>query len=662
MKYFLLIINLFLVSLSWSQNPVTWVTKAQQTGPQTYDIIINATIQEKWHLYATEMPADGPLPTEFHFIDVDLTDSLTHSELITGYDPIFEIDLSYFDTEAIFYQSIRVSNEEIKEVAVDVIYQACDDKLCIFREEQLLVSLSGAEQIQVAEDLTALTPESIKKLQIPLQNIEFLAGDSTNGETSSSIWNIFLLGFFGGFIALLTPCVFPMIPLTVSFFTKQSDSKKTGLANALLYAFFIVLIYALLSIPFHFLDSINPEILNTISTNIWLNVFFFLIFVFFAFSFFGYYELTLPTSWANRLDFASSKSGGTIGIFLMALTLAIVSFSCTGPILGSLLAGSLSSTGGATQLTMGMTGFGVALALPFGLFALFPNLLQTLPKSGGWMNTLKVVLGFLELALAIKFLSNADLVAHWGILKREVFIGLWIIIFVLMALYFFGVLRFPHDPKKPKIGVSRVLLGLITLSFVVYLFPRTLQKSSANSLHLLSGFPPPTFYSVYPQKTDCPLGLDCYKDFDKGKAVAIESQKPILLDFTGWACVNCRKVEENVWSDPEIYQLINEKFVLISLYVDDRSLLPVQEQFSLEYTSGHIRTIETIGQKWAAFQAINFKSVAQPHYILMMPDGTLLGPPQQYTDIPTYLNWLRKGLENVPNQELGATLAYDPAL
>jgi thiol:disulfide interchange protein DsbD len=596
------------------------------------------------------MPADGPLPTEFHFIDVDLTDSLTHSELITGYDPIFEIDLSYFDTEAIFYQSIRVSNEEIKEVAVDVLYQACDDKLCIFREEQLLVSLSGAEQIQVAEDLTALTPESIKKLQIPLQNIEFLAGDSTNGETSSSIWNIFLLGFFGGFIALLTPCVFPMIPLTVSFFTKQSDSKKTGLANALLYAFFIVLIYALLSIPFHFLDSINPEILNTISTNIWLNVFFFLIFVFFAFSFFGYYELTLPTSWANRLDFASSKSGGTIGIFLMALTLAIVSFSCTGPILGSLLAGSLSSTGGATQLTMGMTGFGVALALPFGLFALFPNLLQTLPKSGGWMNTLKVVLGFLELALAIKFLSNADLVAHWGILKREVFIGLWIIIFVLMALYFFGVLRFPHNPKKPKIGVSRVLLGLITLSFVVYLFPGTLQKSSANSLHLLSGFPPPTFYSVYPQKTDCPLGLDCYKDFDKGKAVAIESQKPILLDFTGWACVNCRKVEENVWSDPEIYQLINEKFVLISLYVDDRSLLPVHEQFSLEYTSGRIRTIETIGQKWAAFQAINFKSVAQPHYILMMPDGTLLGSPQQYTDIPTYLNWLRKGLENVPDQ------------
>ena len=432
----------------------------------------------------------------------------------------------------------------------------------------------------------------------------------------------------------------------------KSSIKSEGLTNALLYAFFIVLIYALLSTPFHLIDSINPEILNTISTNIWLNIFFFLIFLFFAFSFFGYYELTLPWSWANRLDFASNKTGGIIGIFLIALTLAIVSFSCTGPILGSLLAGSLSSTEGATQLSMGMTGFGLALALPFGLFALFPNLLKNLPKSGGWMNTLKVVLGFVELALAIKFLSNADLVAHWGILKREVFIGLWILIFVGMIAYLFGLFRFPHEAKKPTLGIGRIFLAVVSLLFVMYLVPGTLPNSSSNSLKLLAGFPPPTFYSIYTQDSDCPLNFDCYKDYDKGVAIAKSVNKPILLDFTGWACVNCRKVEENVWSDPEIYKLINEELVLISLYVDDREPLAKEDQFTLEYTSGRIRNIETIGQKWAAFQAINFNSVAQPHYIMMMHDGTLLAPPQQYTDIPTYLQWLKNGLSNVPSHSI----------
>ena len=656
MRILPLFLNLLFTVLALAQNPVTWTTQASQTDSLTYDLVITATIEEKWHLYATEMPEDGPLPTELTFQDAMPIGPLTHSELITGFDPIFEIELSYFDNKATFYQTVVVTDETVRDITVDLIYQACDDKLCIFRGEQLLISLSGDSQEQQSEDLTALTSESENKLKIQLKNTDLLTTNSNQDSDSSSIWNIFLLGFFGGLIALLTPCVFPMIPLTVSFFTKQSSTKRQGLTNALLYAFFIVLIYALLSLPFHFLDSINPEILNTISTNIWLNIFFFLIFLFFAFSFFGYYELTLPSSWANRLDFASNKSGGIIGIFLMALTLAIVSFSCTGPILGSLLAGSLSSTGGATQLSMGMTGFGLALALPFGLFALFPNLLQSLPKSGGWMNTLKVVLGFIELALAIKFLSNADLVAHWGILKREIFIGLWILIFVVMIAYLFGLFRFPHESKKQSLGTGRILLAIVSLSFVVYLVPGTLSNSSSNSLKLLAGFPPPTFYSIYAQDSDCPLNLDCYKDYDKGVAVAKAANKPILLDFTGWACVNCRKVEENVWSDPEIYRLINEELVLISLYVDDREPLVKEDQFTLEYTSGRIRNIETIGQKWAAFQAINFNSVAQPHYIMMMPDGTLLAPPQQYTDIPTYLGWLQDGLANVPRQALGFTL------
>jgi thiol:disulfide interchange protein DsbD len=650
MRIITLVIYLLFVSLALAQNPVTWTTQAKQIDSLTYDVVITATIEEKWHLYATEMPEDGPLPTEFSFQDVIPIGPLTHSELISGHDPIFEMELSYFDNKATFYQTIEVADQSVQDITVDLIYQACDDKLCIFRDEQLLISLTGDSQEQQSEDLTALTADSEKKLKIELKNTDLLAINSDQVSNSYSIWNIFLLGFFGGLIALLTPCVFPMIPLTVSFFTKQSNSKSQGLTNALLYAFFIVLIYALLSMPFHFLDSINPEILNTISTNIWLNIFFFLIFLFFAFSFFGYYELTLPSSWANRLDFASNKTGGIIGIFLMALTLAIVSFSCTGPILGSLLAGSLSSTEGATQLSMGMIGFGLALALPFGFFALFPNLLQSLPKSGGWMNTLKVVLGFIELALAIKFLSNADLVAHWGILKREVFIGLWILIFVGMIAYLFGLFRFPHEAKKPTLGTGRTFLAIVSLLFVVYLVPGTLPNSSSNSLKLLAGFPPPTFYSIYTQDSDCPLNLDCYKDYDKGLAIAIAANKPILLDFTGWACVNCRKVEENVWSDPEIYKLINEELVLISLYVDDREPLTKDNQFTLEYNSGRIRKIETIGQKWAAFQAINFNSVAQPHYILMMPDGTVLAPPQQYTDIPTYLKWLKNGLSNVPGQ------------
>lgn len=650
MRIIPLIINLLFASLSLAQNPVTWTTQAKQIDSLTYDVVITATIEEKWHLYATEMPKDGPLPTEFTFQDSTPIGPLTHSELITGYDPIFEMELSYFDIKANFYQTLVVADESVQDIKVNLIYQACDDKLCIFRDEQFLIPLSGDSQEQQSEDLTALTAESVKKLKIELKNADLLTTSSDKNTNSSSFWNIFLLGFFGGLIALLTPCVFPMIPLTVSFFTKQSSIKSEGLTNALLYAFFIVLIYALLSTPFHLIDSINPEILNTISTNIWLNIFFFLIFLFFAFSFFGYYELTLPSSWANRLDFASNKTRGIIGIFLMALTLAIVSFSCTGPILGSLLAGSLSSTEGATQLSMGMTGFGLALALPFGLFALFPNLLQSLPKSGGWMNTLKVVLGFIELALAIKFLSNADLVAHWGILKREVFIGLWILIFVGMIAYLFGLFRFPHEAKKPTLGIGRIFLAVVSLLFVIYLVPGTLPNSSSNSLKLLAGFPPPTFYSIYTQDSDCPLNLDCYKDYDKGVAIAKAVNKPILLDFTGWACVNCRKVEENVWSDPEIYKLINEELVLISLYVDDRGRLANEDQFTLEYTSGRIRNIETIGQKWAAFQAINFNSVSQPHYILMMPNGTVLAPPQQYTDVPTYLKWLKNGLSNVPRQ------------
>ena len=431
-----------------------------------------------------------------------------------------------------------------------------------------------------------------------------------------------------------------MIPLTVSFFTKQTKNRRKGISNALLYGLFITGIYLLLSLPFHFLDSLDPEILNSISTNVWLNVFFFVIFLFFAISFFGYFDLTLPHSWSNKMDNASNI-GGIVGTFFMALTLAIVSFSCTGPILGSLLVGALSSDGGALQLTFGMVGFGTALALPFTLFALFPNWLNTLPKSGGWLNTVKVVLGFLEIALALKFLSNADMVAHWGFLKREVFVGLWILIFIGLALYLIGKIKFPHDAPIQKPSGVRIASGTASFLFAAYLISGLLFNTSLNAL---SGFAPPKFYSLQKTKTACPLELNCFKDFEEGRAYAKSVQKPILLDFTGWACVNCRKMEENVWSAPEVYKEL-EKFVLISLYVDDRKELPKELQFDYQKANGKIKKIRTVGSKWATLQAINFATASQPFYVQLSPDMELLNHPEKYTDKRSYLKWLQEGLE-----------------
>jgi len=435
-----------------------------------------------------------------------------------------------------------------------------------------------------------------------------------------------------------------MIPLTVSFFTKHSQKKSKGIANALLYGFFIVLIYFLLSLPFHLFDSVDSQILNTIATNIWLNLAFFVVFVFFAFSFFGYYELTLPSSWANKMDDASSKVGGALGIFFMAVTLAIVSFSCTGPILGGLLGGTTLAEGDvAINLTAGMTGFGVALALPFALFALFPAWLNSLPKSGGWMTTVKVVLGFLELGLALKFLSNADLVGNWGILKREIFLGIWIVLGLLMTLYLLGIIRFPHDGPKKKLSLGRKITGIVSAGFTLYLI---LGVSNVTNLKLLSGFPPPEFYSIFEQENDCPLGIDCFKDFETGLAYAKENNKPILLDFTGWACVNCRKMEENVWSEPDIFPILNNDYVLISLYVDDRKELPEAEQFDFQYDSGRIKRIENIAQKWGTFQDINFNAVSQPFYVLLSPDLEVLNTSIQNSDADTYRLWLLEGLRN----------------
>ena len=646
MKKHLLILFVFFCMGIYAQTddePVVWDYSWERRSDTKIEIQFKATVFEKWHLYGIELPEDGPLPTEFIF-EIDstkfaLNEPIKQSIPKFEYDPIFEIDLSFFDGEAIFTQVVDLIDSSLDLIAGEIVYQACDDRVCIFRSENFAIALREGATISSLE-LDQKSLERSKALTLNLKNKEYLKSSLNDSEKEYPFLNLFLLGFFGGIIALLTPCVFPMIPLTVSFFLKQAKSLRKGVSNALLYGFFIVLIYVILSLPFHFIDSINPEILNSIATNVSLNLLFFAVFILFAFSFFGYYELSLPSSWGNSSDSGSEMQGG-LGIFFMALTLAIVSFSCTGPILGSLLAGSLTTDGGAFQLTAGMTGFGFALALPFALFALFPNALNAFPKSGGWMTTVKVALGFLELALALKFLSNADLVSHWGLLKREVFLGIWLLLALGLTLYLFGVYGFPHD-QKAKLSKTRIAIGGLSLIFTVYLSIGLVSKE--NTLKLLSGFPPPEFYSIYSTENDCPLGLDCYKDFEEGMAVARESQKPILLDFTGWACVNCRKVEENIWSQKDVYQILKNEVVLISLYVDDRKKLDEASQFNFQFPDGRIQKINTVGEQWAAFQSLNFNTASQPFYVLMKADGTLLNSPIQYTDSKSYYQWLLAGV------------------
>ena len=642
LKWMLFFMWSVFVNAQLDKEPVVWETQLEKLDDTRFVLVFNATIDSNWHLYSQFSNDQGALPTEFVFDSQGYKriGEVEESLSITDYDKVFEMDLTYFNDSANFSQEIVLEDKTLSSLSVELNYQACNDKLCIFRSETFVFSLDGTVDNNVLTT-DAISQELSKALKLDLKKTEFLATELSSEESTSN-WNIFFLGFIGGLLALLTPCVFPMIPLTVSFFLKQATTRRRGVYNALLYAFFIILIYGLLSLPFHFLDSLNPEILNTIATNVTLNLIFFGVFVFFAFSFFGFYELSLPSQWGNKSDQASGFKGG-VGIFFMALTLAIVSFSCTGPILGSLLAGSLTADGGAMQLSTGMLGFGIALGLPFGLFALFPNTLKALPKSGGWMTTVKVALGFLELALALKFLSNADLVAHWDLLKREVFIGIWALISFLLTLYLFGIFRFKHEVKQ-KLGVVRGSFAALSLFFTSFLVNGLI--SEGNQLKLLSGFPPPEFYSIHSTASDCPLGLECYKDYETGLEKAIAANKPILLDFTGWACVNCRKMEENVWSDPAVYALLNENYIIISLYVDDRKTLEEEQQFNYQYSDGRIKRINTVGKKWATFQAINFQTASQPFYVQMTSDGTLLNVPIQYTDTATYKAWLEQGLKN----------------
>ncbi len=630
--------------------PVSWSSEVKKLSETEYELTYVATIDGHWHFYSQNGTKDeGPIETEFTFDtdskDFELIGETTESETVEVFEKVFQMKVRYFEDKAVFKQKIKLLNPEAKSIASEVYYQVCDNEKCLQPMTEVFnTSLTG--KAEVKNEVVSIDANSKAKsdaLNLNVTGWEKYEKEEVKEKTN---FGIFILGFLGGLVALLTPCVFPMIPLTVTFFTKSASNSQKGLANAMLYGFFILLIYVLLSLPFHFLDSLNPEILNTISTNVWLNLFFFAILIFFAISFLGYFEITLPSSWGNKMDSASSSIGGFIGVFFMALTLAIVSFSCTGPILGSLLAGSLTSDGGAMQLTMGMSGFGLALALPFTLFAMFPKWLNSLPKSGGWLNTVKVVLAHAEFALALKFLSNADLVKHWGLLKREVFIGLWIIIGISLLLYLLGKIKFPHDGPFKKISMSKWAFIFLVFAFVIYLIPGLTNTKYAN-LTLLSGFPPPLPYSLYEKDSECPLGLNCYKDLDEGIAAAKEQNKPIMLDFTGWACVNCRKMEEQVWSQDKIYKILKEDYVIISLYVDDRKPLADEEQFQYIKQNGRLKDIKTIGDKWATLQTLNFQNNSQPFYVLLDHNMELLNYTTAYTpNADEYYDWLKVGVEN----------------
>ncbi|MGS2727200.1 cytochrome c biogenesis protein CcdA [Psychroserpens sp. BH13MA-6] len=629
-------------------NPVKWHTSVEKVSDEEYILISHATIDKGWHLYAQEVPENGPIPTEFQY---ELTEGATllgetkEQKGVTVDDPVFEMKIKYFEETTAFRQHIKLSNQQLESVTAEVSFMACDDSRC---------TAPTYEDLQF--DLTQSTPAKEGS------NVSESTTDDTKDEGGKEgLWTIFILGLGAGFIALFTPCVFPLIPMTVSFFTKQSENKAEGIRNAIIYGLSIIVIYVILGTGV--VAIFGASAINEFSTGVTFNLIFFAILIIFAMSFLGAFEIMLPNSWANKIDRKADK-GGYTGIFFMALALAIVSFSCTGPFVGNIIV--LSASEGGLAPVVGMFGFALALALPFALFAAFPGWLNSLPKSGGWLNTVKVVLGFLELALAFKFLSNADLVSQWHILERETFIAIWIAIFGALSLYLFGKIQLPHDSALKHISVGRLLLGLLTLSFTIYMIPGLWGAP----LNLISAFPPPLDYSESPygvgySKTgggsssahdELPDGAHllpphdilAFNDYDKGLAYAKKVGKPVMIDFTGWACVNCRKMEQNVWVEPEVLSKLKNEVVLISLYVDDKRDLPEGEAVASQLKPG--KELRNIGQKWSELQTIKYKTNTQPYYVLMDHDEENLIAPVGYTpDVETYNNWLSKGIQNFKN-------------
>lgn len=669
--FFLLALLAFTTTQSQILDPVQWTTKIEKLSENEFTLVFEAKIEPDWHVYSQFTPDGGPLPLEFSFKnagkDYSLIGKATESKTLRAYNDIFEVDEVFFDDKATLKQKIKVLNPNLTSIDVTLEYQVCKE-VCINQKKKFTFKLpkitipaaqaaNSSETIisDVVRDTVAIQEavgtENDTVSNVATDNIIEKAIDSPNqAPPVRNLWTIFFIAFLSGFAALLTPCVFPLIPMTVSFFTKQSKTKAMGIRNAITYGISIIVIYVTLG----FLVSwiFGADALNSLATNVYFNVIFFLLLVTFAASFLGAFEIMLPNSWANKVDRQADR-GGIVGILFMALALAIVSFSCTGPIVGTLLFEAASN--GVIGPIIGMFGFSLALALPFMLFAMFPGWLNSLPKSGGWLNTVKVFLGFLELALAFKFLSNADLVLQLHFLEREVFLAIWIAIFGTMALYLFGKIQLPHDGPPSSISVGRLMLGLLVLTFTVYLIPGLWGAP----LKLISAFPPPMEYSESPRgfgataatasvRAELPEGakygphdIISFEDYEDGLAYAKKVNKPAMIDFTGWACVNCRKMENNVWSDPRVLSILQNDIVLISLYVDSREKLPESEH----YTAADGDVVETIGEKWTDFMITNYKTNTQPLYVLVDTYGENIQGTMSYTDTETYLKWLREGVE-----------------
>lgn len=659
-KSWFLLVLLFLVTGINAQikNPVKFKFTINELGDNQYEAVLNATMESGWHIYSKDIPEDTGIPTEYKVSgkNIELIGKFTevgkkHEE----FSEAFGGNIVYYSNSAGFKQKFRLKDgTKPGDVVAEITYQTCDDRVCLAPNTlEFNKQVTPKGSVEETEPATAEPSKDSAKTetavvnpakgpvantetskldpkQLKIESINFEKPLTDCGVASEKVaenyWTYLLLGFIGGLIALLTPCVFPMIPLTVSFFTKGSLNKAKGKRDAFIYGFFIFLIFVLLSVPFHIIDGIAGNIFNEISTSVWLNIAFFIIFIFFAGSFFGYYDITLPSAIANKSSKAE-EAGGIVGIFFMALTLVIVSFSCTGPILGSLLGSAVTGSANVPMLlTFALAGFGLAWAIIFGLLALFPQALQSLPKSGGWMNTVKVVLGFVELALALKFLSKADLVSKTFLLKRELFIVIWVLVALGLALYLFGLIRFPHDDKKPKISITRKILGVLGLGFVIYLV-QGLIPSERPKLQLLSGILPPLNVSYFHDEKDGILGMHPEHDFFNAVELAKKEGKPILIDFTGYGCENCRKMEEFVWSEGDILPILQNDVVLASLYVDDKEELPEDQKTKIDLGDGQVKKVKTIGDRWSLFQQVNFNNNSQPHYVLLTPDGKVINTP-----------------------------------
>lgn len=640
-------------------DPVKWSGEVEQLSDTEYILHYDAVIEKEWHVYSQFTPDYGPQPLRFEWVhgknpDYTLNGIALESPIQKKYSDIFEVEEWFWTDNARVSQPIIVKDSKTTFIKSILKHQSCID-VCINQEFYIVHDLKS-KQAEVFTDFNAFEAfgaDAATPSKKPTVNDD-AGGDIDDKE---GLWTIFWLAFGGGLLALFTPCVFPMIPMTVGFFTKQSKTKAAGVRNAIIYGISIILIYVVLGLVVTAI--FGADALNALSTSVLFNLVFFVILIIFAISFLGAFEIVLPNSWVNKVDKQADR-GGLIGIFFMALALAIVSFSCTGPIVGTTLVQAASAGGLAPAI--GMLGFSSAIAIPFALFAMFPGWLNSLPKSGGWLNTVKVVLGFLELALAFKFLSNADLVMQAHLLEREVFLAIIIAVMIGLALYLFGKIKLPHDSETHHISVGRLSLALLTTAFVIYLIPGLWGAP----LKIISGFPPPMNYSespygvgstkgglatdnaIIPDKSELgPHDILAFTDYDAGLAFAKAQNKPVLLDFTGYACINCRRMEERVWSEPRILNLLKNDVVLISLYADAKEDLPENEQYVSETTG---KRIKTIGNKWSDFQIARYRVNAQPYYVLMEHDETNLNAPVGYTpDIDTYEAWLKEGITRFNN-------------